>query len=78
MATLSVYSLPEFLFSRLNTDRISIREATDGAFILKPIKKIDQSFSSLRGILSGGKQMSVESHLQRMRDDLKLELELEN
>ena len=77
MATLSVYSLPEFLFSRLNTDIISVREA-DGAFILKPAKKISNDFSVLRGMLRNEKQASVESHLQRMRNDLKLELELEN
>lgn len=77
MATLSVYSLPEFLFSKLNTDRISVREA-DGAFILKPAKKANNDFSSLRGMLRGREQGTVENHLQRMRDDLKLELELEN
>jgi len=77
MAVMSIYSLPEVLFSKLNTDRISVKEI-GGAFVLKPIRKATSDFSTLRGSLSGNKEASVENHLQRMRDDLKLELELEN
>jgi virulence-associated protein VagC len=77
MTTLNVYALPEFLSSRLSTDRISITEEDDG-FMLKPIKQETMDFSSLRGMLNGNKQASVEKHLKRMREELKLELELES
>jgi len=75
MATLSVYSLPHFLFSKFNTDRIAVKES-NGVLILKPAKRATDDFSSMRGILTG-QNSSVEKHLQRMREDLDLELELE-
>ena len=75
MATLSVYSLPHFLFSKFNTDRISVKES-NGVFILKPAKATTSDFSSMRGVLAG-RNSSVDKHLQRMREDLDLELELE-
>jgi hypothetical protein len=75
MATLSVYSLPDFLFSKLNTDRIHIEENA-GTFMIRPAKRTAGDFSSLRGILADGKS-SVDEHLQRMREDLELELSLE-
>jgi virulence-associated protein VagC len=77
MTTLNVYALPEFLSSRLSTDRISITEEDDG-FMVKPIPKEAMDFSSLRGMLSGNKQATVEKYLERMHEELKLELELEN
>ena len=74
MATLSIYSLPDFLIPKLNTDKISVEE-NNGIFILKPARKKTSDFSSLRGMLADGKS-SVEKHLQRMRDDLEIELRI--
>ena len=66
MAVMSIYSLPEVLFSRLNTTNVFMSES-NGGILLKPAV-LERKTSKLRGMFRDGK-LSVEKHLEMMRED---------
>jgi len=66
MAVLSIYSLPEVLYSKLHTATVSMSE-NNGVVFIEPVIR-EKSGKRLRGMFSDGR-LSVNRHLQMMRED---------
>jgi hypothetical protein len=66
MSVMSIYSLPEVLFSKLHTTNVFMSEK-NGVISLKPAV-MERKTSKLRGMFSDGR-LSVEKHLKMMRED---------
>jgi hypothetical protein len=69
MSVLSIYSLPEVLYSKLRTTTVSITE-DNGVILLAPVAQ-KTNRKKLRGMFSDGR-LSVDRHLEIMREDREL------
>jgi len=66
MAVLSIYSLPEVLYSRLHTATVSMSE-NNGVICIEPVIE-ERGGKRLRGMFYDGR-LSVDKHLKMMRED---------
>ena len=66
MAVVSIYSLPDVLYSKLQTTTVSMSE-NNGVICIEPIVQ-KKGNKRLRGMFSDGK-LSVDKHLKMMRED---------
>jgi len=66
MAVLSIYSLPEVLYSRLHTATVFMSE-NNGVICIEPVIE-ERGGKRLRGMFSDGR-LSVDKHLKMMRED---------
>jgi len=66
MAVLSIYSLPDVLYSKLHTATVSMSE-DNGVICIAPVIR-KKSGKGLRGMFSDGR-LSVDRHLKMMRED---------
>jgi len=63
---LSIYSLPDLLYSKLHTTTVSVSD-NNGTICIEPVAQKKNS-KKLRGMFSDGK-LSVDKHLKMMRED---------
>ena len=66
MTVLSIYSLPDVLYSKLHTTVVAMSE-NDGGIHLEPVVR-EKGKKRLRGMFSDGR-LSVDKHLRMMRKD---------
>ena len=66
MSVLSIYSLPEVLYSKLHTTTVSMSE-NNGVIYIEPVIRRGNR-KRLRGMFSDGR-LSVDKHLKMMRED---------
>jgi len=66
MAVLSIYSLPEVLYSKLHTATVSMNE-DNGVICIEPVIR-EKGGKRLRGMFSDG-HLSVDKHLKMMREN---------
>jgi|GEM_PF-3340022 len=66
MAVLSIYSLPDVLYSKLHTTTVSMSES-NGTICIEPVTG-KKGGKKLRGMFADGR-LSVDRHLEMMRED---------
>ena len=66
MVVLNIYSLPDVLYSKLQTTTVSMSE-NNGVICIEPVAQKKGS-KRLRGMFADGK-LSVDKHLKTMRED---------
>ncbi len=69
---LSMKALPEYLFKRIRTENVRVKEI-DGGFYLTPMEEKFDSTFGLRGMFAGYDDMTVDKFLERKRQDEELE-----
>ena len=70
---LSTTALPEILFNLIKTEKVRVKE-NDGVIQLLPVKENVSCTSKIRGMFAGDSSMTVDSYLERKKQEKELDL----